>query len=571
MMPSFMAPPGEDSDDDGVLDDDDNCPYVWNPLQEDYDNDDIGDVCDDCTDTDGDGYGNPGFPVNTCPDDNCPDDYNPGQEDYDGDGIGDVCDPNAPPDTPSTPTGPTTGNRNIEYDYSTSTTDFDGNNIYYFWYWGDGTGNTWYGPYSSGETCTQSHQWTDLGTYNVKVKAKDQDNEESQWSDPISMTIENILPWVRMNGPYEAEVGEDILFDGSDSIDPDGTITLYEWSYSIGWGLPVEMGTGVALYYSFDEAGDYVIYLTLTDNDGGTNYTTTTATITETGLDVDAGGPYTGETGIPIQFSSSVHEGTPPYSFSWDFGDGGTSTEQNPLYIYDEPGQYYVILSVTDSQGLSGSHSTEATIDTGPLSVDANGPYHGTISEPVSFVCTVTGGKLPYSYLWDFGDGESSIEENPNHQYTTENTYDVTLTITDNQMDSLSNTTTAIITSEPNNPPDKPTLDGPSEGEPGIEYTFTATSSDPDGDIIRFTWNFGEDRDTILLREYHSDEVCIINHTWDYEGDFEVKVKVRDIYGAESEWSDPIEISVPKKPIINPFQRFISLLLKWFPFLESFI
>ena len=82
-----------DSDADSIFDFLDNCPYDWNLHQEDYDNDGLGDVCDSCTDTDGDGYGNPGFPQNTCDDDNCPADSNPGQEDVgDGDGVGDVCD-----------------------------------------------------------------------------------------------------------------------------------------------------------------------------------------------------------------------------------------------------------------------------------------------------------------------------------------------------------------------------------------------------------------------------------------------------------------------------------------------
>ncbi len=81
-----------DADMDGVGDKCDNCPVLANPAQEDADGNGIGDTCDTCTDTDGDGFGNPGFPANTCAEDNCPYAYNPGQEDSTGNGIGDACD-----------------------------------------------------------------------------------------------------------------------------------------------------------------------------------------------------------------------------------------------------------------------------------------------------------------------------------------------------------------------------------------------------------------------------------------------------------------------------------------------
>ncbi len=81
-----------DPDGDGLPNWADNCPESYNPDQTDSDGDEIGDSCDVCTDNDGDGFGDPGFPANTCDPDNCPDKYNSDQTDSDADGIGDSCD-----------------------------------------------------------------------------------------------------------------------------------------------------------------------------------------------------------------------------------------------------------------------------------------------------------------------------------------------------------------------------------------------------------------------------------------------------------------------------------------------
>ncbi len=81
-----------DLDGDLVNDGCDNCSLIANNDQNNQDGDTAGDACDSCTDSDADGFGDPGFLSNTCPDDNCPFDGNPGQADGDVDGAGDACD-----------------------------------------------------------------------------------------------------------------------------------------------------------------------------------------------------------------------------------------------------------------------------------------------------------------------------------------------------------------------------------------------------------------------------------------------------------------------------------------------
>jgi PKD repeat protein len=79
-------------------------------------------------------------------------------------------------------------------------------------------------------------------------------------------------------------------------------------------------------------------------------------------LTCDADGPYTGETGTPVQFTGTASGGTPPYTWAWDFGDGGSSTQQNPTHTYTTAGLYTVTLMVTDSMSETAQDTTTANI-----------------------------------------------------------------------------------------------------------------------------------------------------------------------------------------------------------------
>jgi hypothetical protein len=96
---------------------------------------------------------------------------------------------NRPPEKPGVPNGPSSGSAGANYTFSCTTTDpDDGDQLYYQWDWGNGV-SEWLGLYASGESVEATHNWLTTGDYQVKVKAKDNNGLESEWSDFITIHI----------------------------------------------------------------------------------------------------------------------------------------------------------------------------------------------------------------------------------------------------------------------------------------------------------------------------------------------------------------------------------------------
>ncbi|HWR27207.1 MAG TPA: PKD domain-containing protein, partial [Candidatus Thermoplasmatota archaeon] len=96
---------------------------------------------------------------------------------------------NLPPNNPNRPSGPVSGTINVESAYTTNTTDPNNDQVYYMWDWGDGTQSSWLGPFNSGQSTQANHSWEEKGSYDIKVKAKDTNNSESNWSEPCTVYI----------------------------------------------------------------------------------------------------------------------------------------------------------------------------------------------------------------------------------------------------------------------------------------------------------------------------------------------------------------------------------------------
>jgi len=115
---------------------------------------------------------------------------------------------NIPPATPQKPSGTINGDVGIEYTYTTTTTDPDGDTLYYSWSWGDDNISGWYGPFDSNVVASASHVWTEKGTYEIKVKAKDEHGAESDWATldvtmPTSLGVTNpFLHWLFEQFPH---------------------------------------------------------------------------------------------------------------------------------------------------------------------------------------------------------------------------------------------------------------------------------------------------------------------------------------------------------------------------------
>ena len=148
-----------------------------------------------------------------------------------------------------------------------------------------------------------------------------------------------------------------------------------------------------------------------------------------------------------VTFTDTSSGGTPGYTYAWDFGDTGTSTEASPTHSFASPGNYTVSLAVTDSLGSNDTETKTNYITVyaalvASCSADIDEPVVG---QTVTFNSgTTVGGKPGYTYAWDFGDSSTSTEANPSYSYAASGTYNVTLTVTD----SLGNTddTTVAVT-----------------------------------------------------------------------------------------------------------------------------
>ncbi|MCA9739530.1 MAG: PKD domain-containing protein, partial [Gemmatimonadetes bacterium] len=171
----------------------------------------------------------------------------------------------------------------------------------------------------------------------------------------------NQAPIAAPGGPYVGTPNNLVIFDGSGSRDPDGTIASYDWQFGDG-----TTGAGVNPGHAYTAPGTYTATLTVRDDKGATASATVGVTILNTQPPLArANGPYTGRVGQTLSFSAAGSNDPDGaiVRFDWDFGDGRTGAGPAPQHVYERAGTYTAKLTVTDNLGATASANAQVTVD----------------------------------------------------------------------------------------------------------------------------------------------------------------------------------------------------------------
>ena len=141
------------------------------------------------------------------------------------------------------------------------------------------------------------------------------------------------------------------------------------------------------------------------------------------------------------------------------------------------------------------------------------------------------------AYQWTFGDGGSATTQNPSHTYSAGGTYTVQLTVTDNQNATNSVTHSVTVTAPP--PPNQPPVAAFTSSCSGLTCNFTSTSSDPDGSISAYQWDFGDGGSATTQNP---------SHTYSAGGTYTVQLTVTDNQNATNSVTHSVTVTAPPPP-----------------------
>lgn len=266
----------------------------------------------------------------------------------------------------------------------------------------------------------------------------------------------------------------------TDASDSDST--LVEWTWDFGDGTPTQTVTSTSVNHTFMASGSYTVIMTVTDENGCTktvtkpNYIQPTYPIPAFVADTFACRQEV------VLFDASGTMAAAPATYSWNFGDGLTTTGMIATHIFTADNLYTVTLTVTDANGCDSSIQKQILIQHPTAAFNDSVLTIGCGVTNMQFTETCTGTGVN-GWQWDFGDGASATQQNPTHAYTLPATYTVSLIATN-----IAGCTDTVTNSVQVPGPTGTFSFTPTAGCPPLTPTFTAVSTT----AISYTWDFGD-------------------------------------------------------------------------------
>ena len=275
----------------------------------------------------------------------------------------------------------------------------------YSWYWHFGDGNTAQGQ-------NPLHQYTQPGYYSVCVNLAQNGTIICSYCD--SIYVQGTQTGCQASFTY-TQSGTAVSFNSGSSVFPSGTV-LYTWDFGDG-----NTSTAANPIHTFANPGTYNVCLTITTtNNNCTDTYCQTITIGQSNIcnisftfAQNPNGAYVFTPSFPTTITNP--------QFQWNFGDGGTSTLQNPVHHYVNAGAYTVCLTISGG-GITCTYCDSAYFNSSNIGCNASFTYQIS-GLTVTFASTMLNTNT--NHYWSFGNGTSSTIANPTVTYTSPGTYTV--------------------------------------------------------------------------------------------------------------------------------------------------
>lgn len=356
-----------------------------------------------------------------------------------------------------------------------------------------------------------SHIFTGPGTYSVSLVV----------TNILSCSDTSIIDIVMDSLPViDITMTEDTLCLGeiAEFFGVGTDILTWEWDFGDGIGYAFNQNSD----YLYSEPGVYTVTLTATDiNDCQVSVFYDIEVRDLPAVDFTTNNLCTGD--ITYFFDDTQITNGYPVSWEWDFGDGTTSNLQNPAHLYNSFGNYQVVLTVTDNAGCENYLSRTISIYDHPeaaFSFQTVCDYEGMVN--FSDESNLSNSNSPIeSWHWNFGDGFTSSERNPQHIYAyIDSCYAVVLTIVDTNGCSATDTNLHVCVYQ--------SLDvsfSSSDNCSGDPVFFQAFYTPGYDSIISYTWNFNDgSAPVVTFRD-------TLSHVFPEPGNYTVELSVVDTNG----------------------------------------